>query len=107
MGADSIMTDYLQSRGTVVFGADFWASDGNHMAPKGKRKLITNQLKTAREKHPELGGHAGGLLALSWEQRLSRRRYSAGGTRCRETALTPNLPVNALQLRLHSRRSMQ
>lgn len=41
--------DLLQSRGIVVFGADFWASDWNPMTPKQELKLITDRLKTARK----------------------------------------------------------
>ncbi len=40
--------DLLQSRGIVVFGADFWASDWNRMTPKQELKLITDRLKAAR-----------------------------------------------------------
>jgi len=40
--------DLLQSRGIVVFGADFWASDWNPMTPKQELKLITDRLKAAR-----------------------------------------------------------
>jgi peptidoglycan/xylan/chitin deacetylase (PgdA/CDA1 family) len=39
----------LQSRGIVVFGADFWASDWNPMTPKQELKLITDRLKAARK----------------------------------------------------------
>jgi peptidoglycan/xylan/chitin deacetylase (PgdA/CDA1 family) len=39
--------DLLQSRGIVVFGADFWASDWNRMTPKQELKLITDRLKAA------------------------------------------------------------
>jgi peptidoglycan/xylan/chitin deacetylase (PgdA/CDA1 family) len=41
--------DLLQSRGIVVFGADFWASDWNPMTPKRELKLITDRLKVARK----------------------------------------------------------
>ncbi len=41
--------DLLQSRGIVVFGADFWASDWNRMTPKLELKLITDRLKAARK----------------------------------------------------------
>jgi peptidoglycan/xylan/chitin deacetylase (PgdA/CDA1 family) len=41
--------DLLQSRGIVVFGADFWASDWNRMTPRQELKLITDRLKTARK----------------------------------------------------------
>jgi peptidoglycan/xylan/chitin deacetylase (PgdA/CDA1 family) len=41
--------DLLQSRGIVVFGADFWASDWNPMTPKGELNLITDRLKAARK----------------------------------------------------------
>ena len=40
--------DLLQSRGIVVFGADFWASDWNPMTPNQELKLITDRLKVAR-----------------------------------------------------------
>jgi len=39
--------DLLQSRGIVVFGADLWASDWNHMTPKQELKLITDRLDIA------------------------------------------------------------
>ena len=41
--------DLLQSRGIVVFGADFWASDWIRMTPKQELKLITDRLKAARK----------------------------------------------------------
>ena len=41
--------DLLQSRGIVVFGADFWASDWNPMTPKQELKLLIARLKTARK----------------------------------------------------------
>jgi peptidoglycan/xylan/chitin deacetylase (PgdA/CDA1 family) len=41
--------DLLQSRGIVVFGADFWASDWNRMTPKQELKLITERLEIARK----------------------------------------------------------
>ena len=41
--------DLLQSRGIVVFGADFWASDWNRMTPKQELKLITDRLEIARK----------------------------------------------------------
>jgi peptidoglycan/xylan/chitin deacetylase (PgdA/CDA1 family) len=41
--------DLLQSRGIVVFGADFWASDWNRMTPKQELMLITGRLKAARK----------------------------------------------------------
>jgi peptidoglycan/xylan/chitin deacetylase (PgdA/CDA1 family) len=41
--------DLLQSRGIVVLGADFWASDWNRMTPKQELKLITERLEIARE----------------------------------------------------------
>ena len=37
----------LQSRGIVVFGADFWASDWNPMTPRQELTLITERLKAA------------------------------------------------------------
>jgi peptidoglycan/xylan/chitin deacetylase (PgdA/CDA1 family) len=39
--------DLLQSRGIVVFGADFWASDWRLMTPQRELKLITDRLKAA------------------------------------------------------------
>ena len=39
----------LQSRGIVVFGADFWASDWNVMTPAQELKLIIGRLKIARK----------------------------------------------------------
>jgi peptidoglycan/xylan/chitin deacetylase (PgdA/CDA1 family) len=39
--------DLLQSRGMVVFGADFWAGDWNRMTPQQEFKLITDRLKAA------------------------------------------------------------
>jgi peptidoglycan/xylan/chitin deacetylase (PgdA/CDA1 family) len=41
--------DVLQSRGIVVFGADFWASDWLKMTPKQELTLITDRLKAARK----------------------------------------------------------
>jgi peptidoglycan/xylan/chitin deacetylase (PgdA/CDA1 family) len=41
--------DLLQSRGIVVFGADFWAGDWNPMTPRQELKLITERLKAARK----------------------------------------------------------
>ena len=41
--------DLLQSRGIVVFGADFWASDWNRMTPKQELKLITGRLEIAHK----------------------------------------------------------
>ena len=41
--------DLLQSRGIVVFGADFWASDWNPMTPRLELKLITDRLKATRK----------------------------------------------------------
>jgi peptidoglycan/xylan/chitin deacetylase (PgdA/CDA1 family) len=39
--------DLLQSRGIVVFGADFWASDWNRMTPAQELKLLIDRLKIA------------------------------------------------------------
>jgi peptidoglycan/xylan/chitin deacetylase (PgdA/CDA1 family) len=39
--------DLLQSRGIVVFGADFWASDWNRMTPAQELALITDRLRAA------------------------------------------------------------
>jgi peptidoglycan/xylan/chitin deacetylase (PgdA/CDA1 family) len=39
----------LQSRGIVVFGADFWASDWNRMTPKQELKRITDRLKATHK----------------------------------------------------------
>jgi len=39
--------DLLQSRGIVVFGADFWASDWLKMTPKQELTLITDRLNEA------------------------------------------------------------
>ena len=39
--------DLLQSRGIVVFGADFWASDWNPMTPNQELTLVTDRLKAA------------------------------------------------------------
>jgi peptidoglycan/xylan/chitin deacetylase (PgdA/CDA1 family) len=39
--------DLLQSRGIVVIGADFWASDWNPMTPRQELTLITERLKAA------------------------------------------------------------
>jgi peptidoglycan/xylan/chitin deacetylase (PgdA/CDA1 family) len=41
--------DLLQSRGIVVFGADFWASDWNKMSPKQELDLLIGRLKEARK----------------------------------------------------------
>ena len=37
--------DLLQSRGIVVFGADFWASDWNRMSPQQELKLLISRLE--------------------------------------------------------------
>jgi len=37
--------DLLQSRGIAVFGADFWASDWDPMAPDEELKLLTGRLE--------------------------------------------------------------
>jgi len=39
--------DLLQSRGIVVFGADFWASDWEKMTPDQELKLVTERLRAA------------------------------------------------------------
>jgi len=39
----------LQSRRIVVFGADFWANDWDHLTPKAELRLLTWRLKTARK----------------------------------------------------------
>jgi len=39
--------DLLQSRGILVFGADFWADDWRLMTPRRQLKLITARLKAA------------------------------------------------------------
>jgi peptidoglycan/xylan/chitin deacetylase (PgdA/CDA1 family) len=39
--------DLLQSRGIVVFGADFWAGDWNRMTPQEELKLIIGRLTAA------------------------------------------------------------
>src|ERR1700716_1565370 len=41
--------DLLQSRGIMVFGADFWVSDWNPMTPKQELKLIIDRLRVARK----------------------------------------------------------
>ena len=41
--------DLLQSRGIVVFGADFWAGDWKPMTPRQELKLITERLKAAHK----------------------------------------------------------
>jgi peptidoglycan/xylan/chitin deacetylase (PgdA/CDA1 family) len=43
------LLDMLQSRGIVVFGADFWASDWLPMTPQHELKLIISRLKVARK----------------------------------------------------------
>ena len=39
----------LQSRGIMVFGADFWASDWNPMTPRQELKLLIERLTVARK----------------------------------------------------------
>jgi len=39
----------LQKRGTLVFGADLWASDWNPMKPTEQLKLLTERLQAARK----------------------------------------------------------
>jgi len=48
-GFESTQTtlDALQSRGIVVFGADFWASDWDPMSPAQELKLLIDRLKAA------------------------------------------------------------
>ena len=41
--------ELLQSRGIVVFGTDFWASDWNPMTAKQLLKLLTDRLRIARK----------------------------------------------------------
>jgi peptidoglycan/xylan/chitin deacetylase (PgdA/CDA1 family) len=41
--------DLLRSRGIVVFGADFWANDWDHLTPKAELRLLTWRLRTARK----------------------------------------------------------
>ena len=41
------LLDMLQSRGIVVFGADFWASDWNKMTPAQELALVTGRLQQA------------------------------------------------------------
>jgi peptidoglycan/xylan/chitin deacetylase (PgdA/CDA1 family) len=39
----------LQSRGIVVFGADFWADDWSDITPKQEFDILTERLKVARK----------------------------------------------------------
>lgn len=39
------LLDWLNQRGIVVFGADFWASDWNTMTPDQELKLVLSRLK--------------------------------------------------------------
>jgi peptidoglycan/xylan/chitin deacetylase (PgdA/CDA1 family) len=41
--------DALQSRGIVVFGADFWASDWEPMTPQRQLKLLIGRLEAAHQ----------------------------------------------------------
>jgi peptidoglycan/xylan/chitin deacetylase (PgdA/CDA1 family) len=43
------LLNMLESRGIVVFGADFWASDWLPMTPQHELKLIIGRLKVARK----------------------------------------------------------
>lgn len=43
------LLDLLQSRGIVVFGADFWASDWRQMTPKQELDLLIKRLTVARK----------------------------------------------------------
>ena len=43
------LLDLLQSRGIVVFGADFWASDWNPMTPRQELELVIGRLRAARK----------------------------------------------------------
>jgi peptidoglycan/xylan/chitin deacetylase (PgdA/CDA1 family) len=43
------LLDLLQSRGIVVFGADFWASDWREMTPKQELDLLIKRLTVARK----------------------------------------------------------
>ena len=41
--------DLLRSRGIVVFGADLWANDWDHLTPKAEFRLLTWRLRVARK----------------------------------------------------------
>jgi len=41
--------DLLRSRGIVVFGADFWANDWDHLSPRAEFRLLTWRLRVARK----------------------------------------------------------
>jgi peptidoglycan/xylan/chitin deacetylase (PgdA/CDA1 family) len=41
--------DLLRSRGIVVFGADLWANDWDHLSPKAEFRLLTWRLRVARK----------------------------------------------------------
>ena len=41
--------DLLRSRGIVVFGADLWANDWDHLTPKAELRLLTWRLRVARK----------------------------------------------------------
>jgi peptidoglycan/xylan/chitin deacetylase (PgdA/CDA1 family) len=41
--------DLLRSRGIVVFGADLWANDWDHLTPKAELRLLTWRLRLARK----------------------------------------------------------
>jgi peptidoglycan/xylan/chitin deacetylase (PgdA/CDA1 family) len=41
--------DLLRSRGIVVFGADFWGNDWNHITPTQELRLLIVRLKAARK----------------------------------------------------------
>jgi len=41
--------DLLRSRGIVVFGADLWASDWNHLTPRQELLLLVRRLRLARK----------------------------------------------------------
>ncbi len=43
------LLDDLASRGIVVFGADFWASDWNRMTPQQELNLVIGRLQSARK----------------------------------------------------------
>jgi hypothetical protein len=73
----AILLERLARRGIVVFGADFWASDWNRMAPRQELELVLARLKATGGGiglfHDTRGQTAAMLPALLRE--MKRRDY--------------------------------
>ncbi len=47
--ATAATLNLLRSRGIVVFGADLWANDWDHLTPKAELRLLISRLRLARK----------------------------------------------------------